>query len=63
MNDWWEDFMPDGGDYGISPLEAAYDVVVFLAKIVGAVLFVACAVGAFAYAIWREVAIFNFLTS
>ena len=61
MNDDWEDLMPDSGDYGISPLEAAHDVVVFLAKIVGVLLATALVIAVFAYSIWREFAVLNFL--
>lgn len=61
MNDEWKDLMPDSGDHGISPLEAAHDVVVFLAKIVGVLLATALVIAVFAYSIWREFAVLNFL--
>lgn len=64
MNDNWDDeFMPESGDYGITLGEAAHDVAVFLAKVLGAVLVVTLVVGWVAYCIWREVAIFNLLSS
>lgn len=62
MNDEWDDFMPDSGDYGISPLEAVHDTVAFFAKVVGALLLGALVVGVLAYGIWKEIAIFTFLT-
>lgn len=63
MNDNWDDeFMPDDGDFGITIGEAMYDVLVFLAKVVGLLLFIAIVIGSFAYSIWREFAIFQFLT-
>jgi len=63
MNDEWEDLMPDSGENGITMLEAAYDVVVFFARIVGVLLVAAAVVGVFAYSIWKEIAILTFLTS
>lgn len=64
MSDNWDDeFMPDDGDYGITIGEAARDVAVFLAKVLGAVLVAALVVGWVAYCVWREVAIFNLLSS
>lgn len=64
MNDNWDDeFMPDDGDYGITLGEAARDVAVFLAKVLGAVLVAAIVVGWVAYCVWREAAIFNLLSS
>jgi len=64
MSDNWDDeFMPDDGDYGITLWEAARDVAVFLAKVLVVVIVAALAVGAIAYGVWREVAIFNLLSS
>lgn len=64
MDDKWDDdLMPDSGDYGISIWEAARDVAVFIAKVLGALLLAAFAVACVVYMFWREFAILNLLTS
>ena len=62
MSDEWDDFMPDSGDNGISVQEAIGDVVIFFAKVIALILAVASIIGLFAYSIWREYAVFMFLT-
>ena len=62
MDDWWDGFEPNEGDFGISFCEAAHDVAVFFGKVIGAVIVVAVVIVSIAYGIWRELAIFAFLT-
>lgn len=64
MNDNWDDdeIMPDDGDFGITIGEAARDVAVFFLKVLGALLAAAAVIALVAYDIWREIAIFSFLT-
>lgn len=62
-DDGWEDLRPDLGDYNLTLKESLGVSAIFFAKILGIILFVAAIAALFAYGIWREWAIFQFLST
>lgn len=62
MDEWddWDDMVPED-DCVSNACETIGDVVIFFAKVLGMLLFIAAVVGLFAYGIWREFAIYSFL--
>ena len=62
-DDGWDDLRPDLGDYRETIPEALGTVGIFFIKVLGAILFTLAVVALFAYDIWREWAIFSFLTA
>ena len=63
MNDEWDDLMPDSGDNEITVGEAMYDTVMFIGKVAVVALAALVIIGSIVYSLWRELAIFSFLTS
>ncbi len=61
-DDWWDEMMPDDDCKTTKVCNAIGDAAIFFAKVVGSLLFIAVVIALFAYDIWREIAIFNFLT-
>lgn len=61
-DDGWDDLRPDLGDYRLTAKETFVETSIFFLKVVGLILCVLLIVVLFAYDIWREWAIFSFLT-
>ena len=62
-DDEWEDLRPDLGDYRLTFKETFFETTIFFLKIVGFVFAVLFIVALFVYDIWREFAIYQFLTT
>ena len=62
-DDEWEDLRPDLGDYRQTFKETFFETTIFFLKIVGFVFAVLLIVALFVYDIWRELAIYQFLTT
>lgn len=62
-DDGWDDLRPDLGDYHQTFKETFSETTIFFLKVVGLVFATIFIVALFAYDIWREFAIFQFLTS
>ncbi len=64
MDDWTGNEMePDSGDYETGIFETFKDGAALFLKVLGIILFVIAMIALFAYDIWREMAIFDLLTS
>jgi hypothetical protein len=64
MDDWTGNEMePDSGDYETGLFETFKDGAVLFLKVIGFIVFVIAVIALFAYDIWREIAIFDLLTS
>lgn len=61
-DDDWEDLRPDLGDYRQTFKETFSETTIFFLKVVGLVFAIIFIVALFAYDIWREFAIVQFLT-
>lgn len=61
-DDGWDDLRPDLGDYRLTAKETFVETGIFFVKVIVFVLCVLLIVALFAYDIWREWALFNFLT-
>ena len=62
MYDDYDEMMPDDGDYGLTMGEALCDTLVFVGKFLGVLVLIALVIGTVVYSVWKEIAIFNFLT-